>query len=388
MADTNVTKINVIKQGGRWGQGWDKVQDKSKQQNPTGKPKGANWIWVAALTVLMAVGVVVSAYMLYQRRTVVPISGKAATSVTIQDDFQGGSIDAGKWVATGTVTQGNGKLNLSLDSGATSSELVYRDSLSGDFQVSVDVDSATGGRVSLVFGTSPRLEIGRESGQVTSSYNGGTATSIQVGGGTGTVGLRVVRIGDVLQTFYNGGAGWTLAQTYTGATTANGSVGIILTRLNTASASGAIDNFSGQVNLVGIPTPVPGSTAACQVNFVILDLVATPTVTATPVPGATVTPTPTQAPSATPSPTTVNNQPNSCGGTCGSNTNCQDGMFCYNGICRNPSCPDASNCACTAATVVPTQAELAKTGSDDGLWLTVVGGMLLVVAGGLMVMAL
>ncbi len=42
--------------------------------------------------------------------------------------------------------------------------------------------------------------------------------------------------------------------------------------------------------------------------------------------------------------------PNSCGGTCGSNSNCQSNYFCFEGYCRNPACASDSSCNCTAAT--------------------------------------
>jgi len=47
--------------------------------------------------------------------------------------------------------------------------------------------------------------------------------------------------------------------------------------------------------------------------------------------------------------------PNSCGGTCGSNNNCKEGLYCYSGFCRNPSCSDDTDCNCStaAATVTP-----------------------------------
>ncbi len=48
------------------------------------------------------------------------------------------------------------------------------------------------------------------------------------------------------------------------------------------------------------------------------------------------------------------NVPNSCGGTCGSNYNCQANLYCYQGYCRNPLCSDKSDCNCTAATNTPT----------------------------------
>lgn len=58
---------------------------------------------------------------------------------------------------------------------------------------------------------------------------------------------------------------------------------------------------------------------------------------------------------ATPAPTNNNSSsstatPNTCGGTCGSDVNCQSGYFCYTGYCRNPACPSSTSCVCTIAT--------------------------------------
>lgn len=54
------------------------------------------------------------------------------------------------------------------------------------------------------------------------------------------------------------------------------------------------------------------------------------------------------------------NEPNSCGGTCGSNYNCQSNLYCNQGYCRNPLCSDKSDCNCTAATNAPTTAPTKK----------------------------
>jgi hypothetical protein len=55
------------------------------------------------------------------------------------------------------------------------------------------------------------------------------------------------------------------------------------------------------------------------------------------------------------------NEPNSCGGTCGSNFNCQSNLYCYQGYCRNPSCSDKTDCNCAAATTPPTPKTIVKT---------------------------
>lgn len=50
-------------------------------------------------------------------------------------------------------------------------------------------------------------------------------------------------------------------------------------------------------------------------------------------------------------------EPNYCGGTCGSNSNCQSGLYCYIGFCRNPSCPSKTDCSCTSLTYVQSTAK-------------------------------
>ena len=78
--------------------------------------------------------------------------------------------------------------------------------------------------------------------------------------------------------------------------------------------------------------------------------------------------------SSTPAPT-ASGTPNWCNGTCGSNYNCQGGLFCYNGYCRNPNCSSDTSCGCgiiptptpTAPPVVlgaTAPPQLPKTGAD------------------------
>ena len=61
--------------------------------------------------------------------------------------------------------------------------------------------------------------------------------------------------------------------------------------------------------------------------------------------GGTTTPLPTNSPE--------NPSTNACGGTCGSNYNCNSGLFCFQGFCRNPFCSSDSTCECKA-TPTPT----------------------------------
>ena len=62
-------------------------------------------------------------------------------------------------------------------------------------------------------------------------------------------------------------------------------------------------------------------------------------------------PTPTPTPTPTPA---GNSEPNSCGGTCGSNYNCKADLFCYQGFCRNPLCKTTASCICSSPTPTPT----------------------------------
>ncbi len=80
---------------------------------------------------------------------------------------------------------------------------------------------------------------------------------------------------------------------------------------------------------------------------------------------ATATPTPTATPTTPPT-----GAPNACNGTCGSNFNCADGLMCYQGFCRNPSCASNSSCLCGGATATPTAPALPQSGTS---WPTVAG---------------
>ena len=113
-------------------------------------------------------------------------------------------------------------------------------------------------------------------------------------------------------------------------------------------------------------TPPPAG--ACTLSFTLSSTSPSPTPTTTPTGSPTETPTAT--PTGTPGPSAT---PNSCGGTCGSNFNCNGGLYCYQGFCRNPSCPTQSNCTCSgtsAPTPTPTAPSLPASGTD---WPTIVG---------------
>lgn len=60
-------------------------------------------------------------------------------------------------------------------------------------------------------------------------------------------------------------------------------------------------------------------------------------------------------------------EPNSCGGTCGSNFNCKANLYCYQGYCRNPICSDKTDCNCSTATIAPTiKSTIKPAGQNKG----------------------
>lgn len=54
-------------------------------------------------------------------------------------------------------------------------------------------------------------------------------------------------------------------------------------------------------------------------------------------------------------------EPNFCGGTCGSNYNCQANFFCFEGYCRNPICSSDVDCICNIATATPSITATSKS---------------------------
>jgi hypothetical protein len=81
-----------------------------------------------------------------------------------------------------------------------------------------------------------------------------------------------------------------------------------------------------------------------------------------------------------PSATPVVGEPNSCNGTCGSNSNCQSALYCYKGYCRNPQNPESTSCNNpeVLGTVAPPPV-LPKTGNN--IYLDLAGFATLAVSG-------
>jgi hypothetical protein len=115
-------------------------------------------------------------------------------------------------------------------------------------------------------------------------------------------------------------------------------------------------NSAGRVQTCGVSytkycCPVAGGTWTTNMSAC-----ATPTPTATATSTATATATPTPTPTAT-----ATGTGNSCNKTCGSNSNCQSGLYCYSGYCRNPLCASDSTCGCGSATPTATATATGST---------------------------
>jgi hypothetical protein len=410
MAETSQPQINVIKPGDFTMHNIDSPR-KNKKISP---------LVIGILTVILAVIAVVTAMMLYQTRNQPqnPTPANASTTQTISDTFSGTGIpDPAKWnyalPAGGSMVQQNGQLVMTLPPvSATASANTAQNSatqyFTGDFSAQVDLTGIqTAGTawqefsfgstvVSIRRTTSPTGDKVESLGNSTGSAN--------LPAGTTTITAKIVRVGSIIQTFYNlPNAAPVLLSTITAGPGLTSDGALYLTTSTEAPdyvvATGGFDNFTAQVNIVGTPEPTIGTAQACTVSFTVLDTVPTPTVTLTPTPsptpppGATPTPTatpsPTPPPGATPTPTPVD-EPNACGGSCGSNANCQSGMTCFQGFCRNPECTSSTSCVCgtTPAVATPTPEILQQAGSVNGTWIIAIAGVIILGLGGLILLAL
>lgn len=116
----------------------------------------------------------------------------------------------------------------------------------------------------------------------------------------------------------------------------------------------------------------------CSLSFTLATSTATATATSTATSTATATSTSTSTATATSTSTaTAKATPNSCGGTCGSNANCQNSLICViangatSGFCRNQACQSETDCVCNG-TPAPTasQPSLPNSGTE---WPTLFG---------------
>lgn len=115
-------------------------------------------------------------------------------------------------------------------------------------------------------------------------------------------------------------------------------------------------NASPTVTPVATNTPVPPTATPTTIPTATPTTIPTATIGPSATPGPTNTPGPTLVPTLTPLPgpgTGGGGPSNSCGGTCGSNYNCNAGLYCKNGYCRNPFCDWESDCSCKGPTATP-----------------------------------
>jgi len=241
--------------------------------------------------------------------------GASKTTSEIIDNFDGAALDLSRWnltkYPTGSpeqTTQTDGKLKQMISAGyGQYVELnATTRAITGDFDISVDLKS-TGGNENSAF---TRLLFSDVSGDnlfamvltnngLLSAYsilNKNMSEQFTQSGLTGPINVRMIRVGNNIYFYSN-----KLMGTYTGIYTGDGTITL---KTNTQSdkypnITGFFDNFVAKVNInvVGVP--------------------------------------------------------NSCGGTCGSNANCQSGLTCYAGFCRNPQCQEIKDCSCVTVNVTP-----------------------------------
>ncbi len=387
-----------------------------------------NPLMVVLTTIILAVVTAVSVFLLYQNRQTpvaptAPIPSHASTTQTISDDFQTASTV--NWTFPAETTVSNGRLTSTLPTG-TVTKYNWVDSnytVSGDFTAEIDnvsltVSGATGsgelgffntngdllGRISRYKSTTTDI-VEAQFELTTDTENDPMVIALPVN--TGTVKLKLVRLGNTGQAFYDAGSGYQLLTSRFDWTNEDGYFSLYSAQLEPdfPQTTAVFDNFLAAVNITEPPqtTPAPGSAAACALTFTVLDTVPTPTVTPTPPPGATPTPTPTPGPTATPTPgptatPTPAPTPASCNNTCTVNADCSNGLICSGGQCRNQQCVTSNSCNCVVVTptpttpvvtsITPTPVTLQTAGSTSATWILGIGGMIILGLGAILIFAI
>jgi hypothetical protein len=278
-------------------------------------------------------GIVSQKFLINQRA-----GGQVIIDYSVQEPFTGtGALDLSKWGASGTpgfaAVMESDRLKISIPSGndniGGNDAVVFPyinsqiSSVTGDFVVSVDlaeIDS-TAGWQQIKFWPSSAIAIRRtkigtsETIDVFTSPSNGPpwtkSASVDLAPNTGSVKVKMVRVGNEIETHYDLGSGF-------------------VSLLNISA-----DGYSNEASLptLGVENVEPEypGTIAYFDNFSFDGQVY---VDSTP----------------TPSPSGITN---SCGGTCGTNYDCASGLFCYTGFCRNPACQSSLDCSCSG-TPTPT----------------------------------
>ncbi len=193
------------------------------------------------------------------------------TSSTISDNFDGVSLDTNKWdqVTSGgsTINQAGGKLVISIpdQTAITFSRINTKQYYTGDFSAEVDLVNADSGTMStgeaaISFSNfndqSPsKARISRYVSNgitsITGIFTGKDPINIQLGSNVGTVKAKIVRIGPVIQLFYNSGSGYQLLASEPTAYAGSGLFELYAFSLapDFPAVTSTFDNFSALVNL-------------------------------------------------------------------------------------------------------------------------------------------
>lgn len=242
----------------------------------------------------------------------------ANTSSEIKDDFNG-SLDVSKWnllkYPSGAPIQSQIKDQAFTHyiAGLKENIAAVADTkpVSGDFDVSADLkinsSNTSYSTVDLIFhDDSWKNMLGITISNLGGVYGFSSLDSKQVNtdiktGLSNPLTVRVIRIGNNVYYYYKSSLGYTLLGSFAGIYTGRGNFALQTTtnKPDYPDITGTFDNFVAKVNEIA-PSPTPGAT-------------------------------------------------NACGGTCGSNNNCNAGLVCYSGFCRNPQCKENSDCNCASA---------------------------------------
>lgn len=199
---------------------------------------------------------------------------------TITDSFDGSTIDTTKWDAqvssSGGVKTEGGKAVFTIQ-GATAeswAHLIQKNRIRADFLLDVDVagidsqDKNDGGAALAVDGTdgsTMHIQIISKQGakEIESNYKsadgnwaGGTSVGLTA---SFPVAVRIMRVGNTIQSFYNAGGGFILLKSIPSASRADMQpILSVRSRGTFPPVSAAFDNFTGRVNWVS-PSPTPGA---------------------------------------------------------------------------------------------------------------------------------
>jgi len=256
----------------------------------------------------------------------------------MSDNFNSQSLDTAKWTPATQVLQQNGAIAISGLSGEDTSHFLMSNLwLDGDFQAEVDIKQFEASTSAVNSLATAELKAYADDanfftirwvkwGETNSQINLYSVVSGQITQGFGvtissdfTPRLRLVRNGTVLKGYYDVGSGFQAlpgisAALYPGPVRPT----LFSYKRGPETTLAVFDNFS-----LGCITTPPGTTPPA----------GSPTPTGTPI--------------------FIAGEPNSCGGTCGSNYNCKANLYCYQGFCRNPNCKTSTDCSCATPTAKP-----------------------------------